>query len=455
MRPQKIIYFSRSIAAFLIAVFAMGSINQTIVAQEKSNSNEPTVVRTSPADGEEDVARNAVIEITFSEEMDSTAMYHSTFTLMQANEAVSGTMAYSGNKGTFTTAKSLMAETVYTANITIVTNGTDEVHSDDGINDEDTEENYSSGNGNEWSFTTGGNSDPVETVDLGSAAAYVILAQSYTDIDSISDITGEKGFDPDFERTSIDDNQTAYWVNNDDIEKNVVGQDTTRKTNENRDYSASEINSDTTNSDNLDKAFEDMMAAYTNASERSHVDFVDYKFVQSNKKADSTLDDQSADDHDMNSTDAMDSTDVEFEKDYNTESTTTLNTTDSSMTLEPGIYTWNESVEITSDIKLKGNSNDVWIFQVPEGLLVNSDVEITLSGGAVTKHVFWQVAGDVTIGTDAHFEGIILSEEGISMEDGATMNGRMLTQSDVSLNNNTVTQPNMITTVQRTTSSEE
>jgi hypothetical protein len=90
---------------------------------------------------------------------------------------------------------------------------------------------------------------------------------------------------------------------------------------------------------------------------------------------------------------------------------------------------------------ISGNSNDVWIFQMSGNLTMSSGVNITLQGGAQAKNIFWQVAGAVTIGTTAHFEGIILSMTGITLQTGASMNGRALAQTAVILDSNTVTQP--------------
>lgn len=52
-----------------------------------------------------------------------------------------------------------------------------------------------------------------------------------------------------------------------------------------------------------------------------------------------------------------------------------------------------------------------------------------------------QVAGTVEIGVGAHFEGVALCSTAINMKTGATMNGRLLAQTAVTLQMNTVTQP--------------
>jgi cytoskeletal protein CcmA (bactofilin family) len=66
---------------------------------------------------------------------------------------------------------------------------------------------------------------------------------------------------------------------------------------------------------------------------------------------------------------------------------------------------------------------------------------VTLTGGALAKNVFWGTAGAVSIGTTAHFEGTVLSQTMIAMKTGASMNGRMLAQTAVTLQQNVVTQP--------------
>lgn len=111
------------------------------------------------------------------------------------------------------------------------------------------------------------------------------------------------------------------------------------------------------------------------------------------------------------------------------------------LTLAPGLYRWGSSVMITTDLTLAGNANEVWIFQISGDLLMSAAKQIILSGGAQAKNIFWQVAGQATIGTTAHFEGVILSQTGITLQTGAVMNGRALAQSMVALDSATVVKP--------------
>ncbi|MDO8724696.1 MAG: ice-binding family protein [Candidatus Methanoperedens sp.] len=70
----------------------------------------------------------------------------------------------------------------------------------------------------------------------------------------------------------------------------------------------------------------------------------------------------------------------------------------------------------------------------------------TLSGGAQSKNIFWQVAGKTTLGTTSDFKGIILSKTLISMNTGARLNGRALSQTEVTLIANSVTMSSSVTT---------
>ena len=110
-------------------------------------------------------------------------------------------------------------------------------------------------------------------------------------------------------------------------------------------------------------------------------------------------------------------------------------------TLTAGLYTWTSALVIPTDVTISGGPNDVWIFQVAGTLTMSSAVNIKLAGGAQAKNIFWQTTGAVTLGTTSHFEGNILSATGINLQTGASINGRLLAQTAVTLQMNTVTTP--------------
>jgi len=111
------------------------------------------------------------------------------------------------------------------------------------------------------------------------------------------------------------------------------------------------------------------------------------------------------------------------------------------LTLAPGTYKWGTGVIIPTDVTLKGGPNDVWIFQVAKGITQAFGTKVILTGGALAKNVFWQVAGVVALDPRAHMEGIVLSKTAITLATNATVNGRLLAQTAVTLQMNTVTQP--------------
>ena len=111
------------------------------------------------------------------------------------------------------------------------------------------------------------------------------------------------------------------------------------------------------------------------------------------------------------------------------------------LTLQPGLYKWGTGVLITTDVTLAGGPNDVWILQVAGTLNQGNATRVTLAGGARAKNIFWQVAGAVTIGTTAHFEGVVLAKTMIAVNTGASVTGRLLAQTAVTLQMNAVTQP--------------
>jgi hypothetical protein len=111
------------------------------------------------------------------------------------------------------------------------------------------------------------------------------------------------------------------------------------------------------------------------------------------------------------------------------------------LTLVPGLYKWTSTVTIPVDVVISGGANDVWIFQTTGDLTMSAGKNVTLSGGAQAKHIFWQVAGKATFGANSHFEGIVLAKTDITLQTGATMNGRALAQTQVALQQATLTQP--------------
>jgi len=113
------------------------------------------------------------------------------------------------------------------------------------------------------------------------------------------------------------------------------------------------------------------------------------------------------------------------------------------LTLVPSTYFFSGpgNVVITNDVTLNGGATDVWIFQVPGTLDISANKKVLLTGGALASNVFWVVAGTTTLEPGSTFSGVILGGPGastIAMQSGATLVGRALGQTDVTLIANTV-----------------
>jgi len=111
-------------------------------------------------------------------------------------------------------------------------------------------------------------------------------------------------------------------------------------------------------------------------------------------------------------------------------------------TFTRGVYKWGSAVTIgAGGVTISGSATDVWIFQIAQNLTLASGAIVHLSGGALASNIFWQVAGQVNLNTTAQMEGIILCQTQIAMTNGATLEGRALAQTAVTLIANTITPP--------------
>ena len=114
------------------------------------------------------------------------------------------------------------------------------------------------------------------------------------------------------------------------------------------------------------------------------------------------------------------------------------------LTLTSGVYHGSSSFGITGTLTLDGGGdpNAVWIFQVGSTLITASDSAISLIGGAQAGNVFWQVGSSATLGTGTHFAGNILALDSITLNTGATVNGRVLARNAaVTLDDNIIVIP--------------
>lgn len=108
------------------------------------------------------------------------------------------------------------------------------------------------------------------------------------------------------------------------------------------------------------------------------------------------------------------------------------------LTLAPGLYKWSGGVTIPNNVTISGDADDVWIFQIAGTLDLSAAKQIILSGGALPQNIFWQVAGAVSIGVSSTFQGIVLGQTSIAVSTTATVHGRLLAQTAVTLDNDVV-----------------
>jgi len=426
----------------------------------------PAAGATDPLDNATGVAQNKVIALTFSGAMDPTSITSSTFMLKQGTTSVAGSVAYSGTTATFTPTTVLAANTLYTATVTtgvkdlsgnaILANKVwsfttvvlPEVVSTDPLNNAvgvaqnkvvavtfskamdastitsstfilmqgttsvagavaytgtiatftpaanlsvntiytatvTTNAKDVAGDAlaavQVWNFTTAGAGNGLAVVDLGAAGNYVILAKTAINNTPTSAVTGDIGLSPAAESfiTGLALTDATGYATSSQVTGKVYAADQADPT-----------------PVNLTTAVNNMITAYNDAAGRPTPDFSE------------------------------------------------LGTGNiGGLTLAPGLYKWTSTVTLPSSVTISGGANDVWIFQVAGDLTMSSAVNITLTGGAQAKNIFWQVAGQATIGTTAHFEGIILSMTAVTFQTGASMNGRALAQTAIVLDGNAITKP--------------
>ena len=110
--------------------------------------------------------------------------------------------------------------------------------------------------------------------------------------------------------------------------------------------------------------------------------------------------------------------------------------------LVPGVYSGDVLQLNGGTLTLKGTANDVFIFQTVHGLNVKSGSKVALIGGASACNVFWKVGSSATIGTTASFVGTVMAQASISVDNAATVSGRLLARTGaVTMINDLITRP--------------
>ena len=118
------------------------------------------------------------------------------------------------------------------------------------------------------------------------------------------------------------------------------------------------------------------------------------------------------------------------------------------LTFAPGLHKWTTGVLVSTNVifDAAGNPDAIFIFQIEGDLTIASGQSVILAGGAQAKNIFWQIAGGAgaTIGTTAHIEGVVLTATAINVLTGGSFNGKLLAQTDVNIQQNTIVDSSLI-----------
>ncbi len=111
------------------------------------------------------------------------------------------------------------------------------------------------------------------------------------------------------------------------------------------------------------------------------------------------------------------------------------------LTLIPGVYCFDTSAQMTGQLRLnvQGNASAVFIFKIGSTLTTASNSSVVFVNGGPSCNVFWQIGSSATLGTATAFQGTVLAQASITLNTGASMNGRALARTGaVTLDTNNV-----------------
>jgi Ice-binding-like len=109
-------------------------------------------------------------------------------------------------------------------------------------------------------------------------------------------------------------------------------------------------------------------------------------------------------------------------------------------TLTPGTYCQTTSPTISGTLTLSGNG--VFIFKTGSTLVTAPGATVAFINGARPCNVFWQVSSSATLDTTTTFVGTIMALTSITVNNGATIQGRLLARNgQVSLINDRIIAP--------------
>ncbi len=111
-------------------------------------------------------------------------------------------------------------------------------------------------------------------------------------------------------------------------------------------------------------------------------------------------------------------------------------------TLAAGAYRYTSAALLTGALTLdaEGDPNAQFVFEIGSELTTESASSVVLVNGASPCNVYWQVGSSATLGTTTAFQGNLMALTSISLNNGASVIGRVLARNgQVSLINNVLT----------------
>lgn len=111
------------------------------------------------------------------------------------------------------------------------------------------------------------------------------------------------------------------------------------------------------------------------------------------------------------------------------------------LTLTAGAYGFSSSAQLTGQLTLNaaGNPNAQFVFEIGSTLTTASASSVRLINGASPCNVYWQIGSSATLGTTTAFQGNVMANASISLNNASTVQGRLLARSGaVTLDNNVI-----------------
>jgi hypothetical protein len=108
-------------------------------------------------------------------------------------------------------------------------------------------------------------------------------------------------------------------------------------------------------------------------------------------------------------------------------------------TLTAGAYRYTSSAQLTGALTLdaQGDPNAQFVFEIASALTTAPASSVVLINGASPCNVYWQVGSSATLDTTTVFQGNLMANASISLNNAATVTGRLLARTgQISLINN-------------------